>query len=56
MAKQLSAQNLIEPASLDEKYVYASARNTLEHAHFHAERAINSTMVEAYKDNTALFY
>ncbi len=54
MAKQLSAQNLIEPASLDEKYVYASARNTLEHAHFHAERAINSTIVEACEENKAL--
>ena len=54
MAKQLSAQNLIAPASLDEKFVYASARNTLEHARSHAERVINSTAVEACEENKAL--
>lgn len=54
MAKQLSAQNLIAPASLDEKFVYASARNTLEHARSHTERAINSTAVEACEENKAL--
>lgn len=54
MAKQLSAQNLIAPASLDEKFVYASARNTLEHARSHAERTINSTAVEACEENKAL--
>lgn len=54
MAKQLSAQNLIAPASLDEKFVYASARNTLEHVRSHAERAINSTAVEACEENKAL--
>ena len=56
MAKQLSTQNIIEPALPDEEYVYTSVRKTLEHARSHDERVINSTMVEAYKDNTALFY
>lgn len=54
MAKQLSAQNLIEPAPSDEEYVCASARAVLEHARSHVERATNSTMVEAYEDNMAL--
>lgn len=31
-----------------------SAQNLIKHAHSHAERAINSTMVEACEDNTAL--
>lgn len=52
MAKQLSAQNLIEPTPSDEEYVCASARDVLEHARSHVERATNSTMVEAYEDNT----
>lgn len=52
MAKQLSAQNLIVPAPSDEEYVCASARNVLAHARSHVEHAINSTMVEAYEDNT----
>ena len=56
MVKQLSTQKTIEPALPDEEYVYASVRKTLEHPRSHVERAINSTMVEAYKDNTALFY
>ena len=56
MAKQLSTQKTIEPALPDEEYGYASVRKTLEHPRSHVERAINSTMVEAYKDNTALFY
>ena len=48
MAKQLPAQNPIAPVPSDEDHVYASVRNTLEHARSHVERAINSTMVEAY--------
>lgn len=54
MAKQLPAQNPIAPATPDEDHVYVSVRNTLEHARSHVERAINSTMVEAYEENTAL--
>lgn len=54
MAKHFSAQNLIEPVQADEEYICASVGNTLEHARPHAERAINSTMVEAYEGNTPL--
>lgn len=54
MAKQLPAQNPIAPTPPDEDHVYASVRNTLEHARSHVERAINSTTVEAYEENAAL--
>lgn len=54
MAKQLPAQNPIASAPPDENHVYASVRNTLEHARSHVEHAINSTIVEAYEENAAL--
>lgn len=48
MAKRLPVRNQASPDSPTEEHIYASVKNTLEHARTRVERAINSVMVEAY--------